>query len=120
MHLELSGAGAASHAQVLDGPPETEEDVALEVRDDDEGPGLGDVAGDPDFREDLPGNGDLRFLFAPLAVCNDDGDPQGAKAVLPGDFQVVRRVVAQAPVEGIGIGEEVIGIVPGKRCRGWA
>ena len=115
MHRELSRPGPASHAQVLDGPPETEEDVALEVRDDDESPGLGDMAGDPDFREYLPGNGDLRFLFAPLAVCNDNGNPQGSKAVLPGDIQVIRRVVAQAPVEGIGIGEEVIGIVPGKR-----
>ena len=98
-------------------PPETEEHVALEVGDDDEGPGFGDVAGDPDFREDLSRDGDLGFFFAPLAVGDDDRKPKLVEAVLPDDLQVVCRVVAHAPVQGIGIREEVIAVVLCQGCN---
>jgi len=111
VHLELPCPGTAPHAQVLDGPPEAEEDVTLEVGDDDESPGLGDEAGDPDAPEDPPRDRDHRFLLAPLAVGDEDGHPQGAEPVSARQRQVVRCVVAAAPVKGIGIGEEVIGMV---------
>jgi len=114
VHLELPCPGAAPHAQVLDGPPEPEEDVPLEVGDGDEGPGLGDAAGDPHVPEDLPRDGDQRFLLAPFPVGDEDGHPQGAEPVPAGQLQVVRCVVAPAPVKGIGIGEKVIGIPSGQ------
>ena len=107
--LHLPPAGAAAHAQVLDGAAEAGLLVALEVGQGDHHvrlhDGLADLGGLDVLR---PRHGHLHVVVAPQAVADDHlaARGQGGEAVFIGGVQVLQGVLPPAGVEGVAVGEE--------------
>ena len=107
--LHLAGAGAAAHADVLDGTAEAGGLVALEVAQADEDVGVHDGAAD------LSGlavfavrHRHLHLIGAAQAVGDDDltAGGHGPEAVQLGAGHVLEGVLSAARIQGVAVGQE--------------
>ena len=106
VHFHLTGAGTASHADVLKGAAEARCLVALEMRQCYENIGVHDGTADLCFLHVFPvRNRDKRFIRTLQAVCNDDmaAGREGVVAVLIGGVQVIQRILAAPHIERIAV-----------------
>ena len=111
--LHLARAGAAAHADVLDGSAEAGRFVALEVGQGDEDVsihnGAADLGGLAVF---AVGHGHLKLIGTAQAIANDDltAGGHGPEAVFLRAAQVLQRVLAAARVQRVAVSQE--GLAP--------
>ena len=107
--LHLACAGAAAHADVLNGTAEARGLVALEVGQADEDICIHDGAADLGRLAELAvGHRHFHLIGAPQAVADEDlaARGHGPEAVQLGAGQVLQRILAAARVEGVAVGQE--------------
>ena len=109
VHLHLSGAGAAAHADVLQSAAEARIFMALEMAEGDEHIRVHDGASDLGFLHifsALHGNQDL---IRPLQAVGDDhvtARGKRRKAVLISRIQMIQRVFSSAHIQGVAVGQK--------------
>ena len=109
MLILLASAGAAAHADVLDGAAEAGHLVALEVGQADEHVRIHDGAADVSLLDVFAALHRHRHVVRALqAVADEDRAAHGQRreAVLPGALQVLQRILAAAGIHGVAVGQE--------------
>ena len=107
--LHLAGAGAAAHADVLDGTAEAGGLVALEVAQADEDVGIHDGAADLcGLAVFAVGHRHFDLIGAPQAVGDKDltAGGHGPEAVELGAGEVLEGVLAAARIQGVAVGQK--------------
>ena len=107
--LHLAGAGAAAHADVLDGTAEAGGLVALEMAQADKDVGVHDGAADfSGLAVFAVWHRHFDFIGAAQAVGDDDltAGGHGPEAVQLGAGQMLEGVLAAARVQGVAVGQE--------------
>ena len=119
--LHLARAGAAAHADVLDGTAEAGGLVALEVGQADEDVRIHDGAADLSrLAVFAVGHRHLDFIGAAQAVADEDltAGGHGPEAVLLRTGQMLQRILAAARIQRVAVGQEgQTALLPAQVCH---